>query len=196
MYVAALALIECFYAAHVLRRREAAAQCSAIACAAIFALAAWELSAVNLKIANPILLPPPRDVFQAFWDSRGLMARGIFSSLALLCASMAIALAAGVTLGLFTGMSPFLRRRIPAHREGAKPDTASDIQPLRSGADADLPQRRRRDNHPRHIWPTFMGIINRAASMDRRIINSARAARPDALRDDFPDNECPTSSPA
>ena len=109
MYVAALALIECFYAAHVMRRREAAAQCSAIACAAIFALAAWELSAVNLKIANPILLPPPRDVFQAFWDCRGLMARGIFSSLALLCASMAIALAAGVTLGLFTGMSPFLR---------------------------------------------------------------------------------------
>ena len=72
MYVAALALIECFYAAHLLRRREAAAQCSAIACAAIFALAAWELSAVNLKIANPILLPPPRDVFQAFWDCRGL----------------------------------------------------------------------------------------------------------------------------
>ena len=30
MYVAALALIECFYAAHVMRRREAAAQCSAI----------------------------------------------------------------------------------------------------------------------------------------------------------------------
>ena len=25
------------------------------------------------------------------------------------------------------------------------------------------------------FWPTFMGIINRAASMDRRIINSARA---------------------
>ena len=70
-------------------RREAAAQCSAIACAAIFALAAWELSAVNFKIANPILLPPPRDVFQAIWDCRGLMARGIFSSLALLCASMA-----------------------------------------------------------------------------------------------------------
>ena len=146
MYVAALALIECFYAAHVMRRREAAAQCSAIACAAIFALAAWELSAVNLKIANPILLPPPRDVFQAFWDCRGLMARGIFSSLALLCASMAIALAAGVTLGLFTVAL------MPTFRSAAAAIIILGI-----------------------FWPTFMGIINRAASMDRRIINSARA---------------------
>ncbi|WP_294193236.1 ABC transporter permease subunit [uncultured Cloacibacillus sp.] len=175
MYVAALALIECFYAAYLLRRREAAAQCSAIACAAIFALAAWELSAVNFKIANPILLPPPRDVFQAFWDCRGLMARGIFSSLALLCASMAIALAAGVTLGLFTGMSPFLRGVFlpiakvlsPIPPVIYSPYAVALMPTFRSAAAAIIILG--------IFWPTFMGIINRAASMDRRIINSARA---------------------
>ena len=175
MYVAALALIECFYAAHVMRRREAAAQCSTIACAAIFALAAWELSAVNFKIANPILLPPPRDVFQAFWDCRGLMARGIFSSLALLCASMAIALAAGVTLGLFTGMSPFLRGVFlpiakvlsPIPPVIYSPYAVALMPTFRSAAAAIIILG--------IFWPTFMGIINCAASMDRRIINSARA---------------------
>ncbi|MFR5881121.1 MAG: hypothetical protein ACLUEQ_10100 [Cloacibacillus evryensis] len=36
-------------------------------------LFAWELAAVNLKIANPILLPPPGEVFEVFADCRALM---------------------------------------------------------------------------------------------------------------------------
>ena len=140
---------------------------------------------MNLKIANPILLPPPRDVFQAFWDCRGLMARGIFSSLALLCASMAIALAAGVTLGLFTGMSPFLRGVFlpiakvlsPIPPVIYSPYAVALMPTFRSAAAAIIILG--------IFWPTFMGD-NQPRGVDGQADNKFGAgARPDALRDDF-----------
>lgn len=175
MLMGALVLTELCYAARVRRSPERTAQFSAIACIALAVLTAWELSAVNLGIANPILLPPPRDVFQAFWDCRALMLRGVFSSLTLLGASMLIAVASGVTLGLFVGLSPFMRGVFlpiakvlsPIPPVIYSPYAVAVMPTFRSAAAAIIVLG--------IFWPTFMGIINRAAAMDKRIINSARA---------------------
>ena len=62
MILAALALIEAVYLIRIYREPRRCAALSVITSLILIILFAWELAAVNLKIANPILLPPPDEV--------------------------------------------------------------------------------------------------------------------------------------
>lgn len=175
MFFAALALVEAVYCLRLCRERGKAIPFSVITAAIIFALLAWELAAVNLKIANPILLPPPDEVFQVFADCRALMLKGILSSLALLGFGMGVALASGVILGLAVGRAPLLRDIFLPIAKVLSPIPPIIYSPY---AVAVMPTFRSAAALIIVLgifWPTFMGIINRVTAMDRRIADSARA---------------------
>lgn len=81
MFLAALALIEAVYLIRIYREPRRCAALSVITSLILIILFTWELAAVNLKIANPILLPPPDEVFEVFADCRALMLKGVFRHL-------------------------------------------------------------------------------------------------------------------
>ena len=175
MFLAAIALIESLYLARIYREPRRCAALSVITSLVLMLLFAWELAAVNLKIANPILLPPPGEVFEVFADCRALMFKGVFSSLALLGFSMSTALVSGVILGLAVGLNRFLRNIFLPIAKVLSPvppiiysPYAVAVMPTFRGAAALIIVLG-------IFWPTFMGIINRASAMDRRIADSARA---------------------
>ena len=175
MFLAAIALIESLYLARIYREPRRCAALSVITSLVLMLLFAWELAAVNLKIANPILLPPPGEVFEVFVDCRALMFKGVFSSLALLGFSMSTALVSGVILGLAVGLNRFLRDIFLPIAKVLSPvppiiysPYAVAVMPTFRGAAALIIVLG-------IFWPTFMGIINRAFAMDRRIADSARA---------------------
>ena len=175
MFLAAIALIESLYLARIYREPQRCAALSVITSLVLMLLFAWELAAVNLKIANPILLPPPGEVFEVFADCRALMFKGVFSSLALLGFSMSTALVSGVILGLAVGLNRFLRDIFLPIAKVLSPvppiiysPYAVAVMPTFRGAAALIIVLG-------IFWPTFMGIINRASAMDRRIADSARA---------------------
>ncbi|MDO4559658.1 MAG: ABC transporter permease subunit [bacterium] len=175
MFFAVLALVEAVYCLRLRRERGKAIPFSVITAAIILALLAWELAAVNLKIANPILLPPPDEVFQVFADCRALMLKGILSSLALLGFGMGVALASGVILGLAVGRAPLLRDIFLPIAKVLSPIPPIIYSPY---AVAVMPTFRSAAALIIVLgifWPTFMGIINRVTAMDRRIADSARA---------------------
>lgn len=175
MFLAAIALIESLYLARIYREPRRCAALSVITSLVLMLLFAWELAAVNLKIANPILLPPPGEVFEVFADCRALMFKGVFSSLALLGFSMSTALVSGVILGLAVGLNRFQRDIFLPIAKVLSPvppiiysPYAVAVMPTFRGAAALIIVLG-------IFWPTFMGIINRASAMDRRIADSARA---------------------
>ncbi|MCQ4764315.1 ABC transporter permease [Cloacibacillus evryensis] len=175
MFLAAIALIESLYLARIYREPQRCAALSVITSLVLMLLFAWELAAVNLKIANPILLPPPGEVFEVFADCRALMFKGVFSSLALLGFSMSTALVSGVILGLAVGLNRFQRDIFLPIAKVLSPvppiiysPYAVAVMPTFRGAAALIIVLG-------IFWPTFMGIINRASAMDRRIADSARA---------------------
>ncbi|WP_288333500.1 ABC transporter permease subunit [uncultured Cloacibacillus sp.] len=175
MFLATLALIEAVYLIRIYREPRRCAALSVITSLILIILFAWELAAVNLKIANPILLPPPDEVFEVFADCRALMFKGVFSSLALLGFSMSSALISGVVLGLAVGRVPFLRDIFLPVAKVLSPVPPIIYSPY---AVAVMPTFRSAAALIIILgifWPTFMGIINRVAAMDRRIADSARA---------------------
>ena len=175
MFFAVLTIIEALYCLRLCRERGKAIPFSVITAAIILTLIAWELAAVNLKIANPILLPPPDEVFQVFADCRALMLKGIVSSLALLGFGMGVALASGVILGLAVGRAPLLRDIFLPIAKVLSPIPPIIYSPY---AVAVMPTFRSAAALIIILgifWPTFMGIINRVTAMDRRIADSARA---------------------
>ncbi|MEG1823460.1 MAG: ABC transporter permease subunit [Cloacibacillus sp.] len=175
IFLAAAVLIEAVYIVQLLRNPAKSTAFSAITSLVIILLITWEAAAVNLKIANPILLPPPGDVFQVFEDCRALMLRGIFSSLALLGFSISIALTSSVILGLVVSRFQFLRDMILPIAKVLSPIPPIIYSPY---AVAVMPTFRSAAALIIILgifWPTLMGIINRASSIDRHITDSALA---------------------
>ena len=138
-------------------------------------LLAWELASVTYKTANPILLPPPAEVFQVFESYAPLMLRGVVSSLALLGFAMAAALSLGVLTGLFIGRTPVLcgiflpiaKVLSPIPPIIYSPYAVAVMPTFKSAAALIITLG--------IFWPVSMNIINRVSGMDKRIINSAKA---------------------
>ena len=140
-----------------------------------FILLIWELTVTKLNFANQVLVPSPEEVFMVFISTRKLMWKGFLSSMSLLFAGFFLALSLGISGGLIVGWNPRLRKvvfpvskaisTVPAlvytpYVVAIMPTfTAASIFVVFSGI----------------FWSTFMNQINYVGSIDKRIIDSARA---------------------
>lgn len=171
----AVCAADIIYLARYSKNRAARVSISAISVIINALLLAWELASVTFKTANPILLPPPAEVFQVFETCAPLMVRGIISSLALLGFAMSAALTSGVLIGLLIGRTPVLcgiflpiaKVLSPIPPIIYSPYAVAVMPTFKSAAALIITLG--------IFWPVSMNIINRVSGMDKRIINSAKA---------------------
>ena len=78
---------------------------------ALCLLAAWEIY-VDAGAVEEAVLPAPHAVAQALWDSAGLLSRNFAVTAGEVLAGLALALAAGLALGVAIHLSPLLRRAV------------------------------------------------------------------------------------
>ena len=173
MFLGALGLMELFYLFRLSKSPNRTA-CSGIAAVLWGFLILWELWTTQLNLANPILVPPPEDVFHVFRTAWPLMLRGVFSSLELLAVGFALSLVLGIGLGLAAGwLAPLGDVLIPIAR------VLSPIPPIiYSPYIVALAPTFRAASATILVlgifWPTFMNMAGRVRGIDRRILDTAR----------------------
>lgn len=173
--ITALVMIDLIYIKKYCLSRISATAISGITILIFAIIFAWELSTVNLKIANPILIPPPSEVFQVFVSDAPLIAKGIISSLSLLGFCLIVAISSGVLFGLVAGLVPVIREIFLPIAKVMSPIPPVIYSPY---AVALMPTFRSAAALVIILgifWPTFMNIVNRVCSMDHHIVDTARA---------------------
>lgn len=174
MFIFALSLIWLFYLYQAIKSG-GKKYIYDISLAAFIFFIAWEFATRIFNSIPKVLFPAPANVFYTFYLDYKFMLRGMVSSLILLCIGFAAAQVAGNLLGLFVGYNPRLRESLlPAARIispippmiyapyliAIMPSfAAASITVLALGI----------------FWPTFMNMITRVVSADRRILDSAKA---------------------
>lgn len=134
----------------------------------------WELVTRVYDIIPQVLFPSPENVFNVFYTERKLMFSGLQSSLYLLFVGFGIALVSGNLLGLFVGWNIRLRNDFYPVAKVFSPIPPMIYTPylialLPTFAGASIAV-----IAFGLFWPTFMNMINRVGSVDRRIIDSAK----------------------
>ncbi len=133
----------------------------------------WELVTRIFDLVPKVLFPSPEDVFHVFINEYQLMLSGLVSSLYLLVVGFTIALILGNVLGLFVGWNERLRKDFypvakvfsPIPPMIYTPYLIALLPTFKSASIAVIAFGL--------FWPTFMNMIIRVGSMDRRIIDSA-----------------------
>jgi len=142
----------------------------------IFALfALWEVCSTKLAIANPILLPPPENVFYVFVSQGKMMWDGLLNSMELMVIGFSLALIAGVGLGLLIGWHPRLRDTIFPIVKVLSPIPSLVYTPYLIGI---MPSFRAASILVIFLgvfWPNLMTMIVFVGSVDRKIIDSAKS---------------------
>lgn len=143
--------------------------------AAFILLIIWELLTRIFNLVIPTLFPAPENVFQVFITDSKLILDGLFSSLYLLFVGFSIALVLGNLLGLIVGWNDRLKKDFYPVAKVLCPIPPTIYTPyliaiLPSFGSASISV-----VAFGLFWPTFMTMINQVGSMDKRIIDSAKA---------------------
>ena len=143
----------------------------------LLALIVWELVSTDLRIAHPVLIPTPENVFAVFparWDELLL---NVASSMTLLVEGFVTSLACATVIGLFVGWMPKVREAVYPIAHVLAPVPAIVFAPylvmllpsFKAAAVAVI--------FLGIFWPTLLGTILRVESMDRHILDSAKMLR-------------------
>ena len=134
----------------------------------------WELASTDFRIAHPVLIPTPENVFAVFparWDELLL---NVASSMTLLVEGFVTSLACATVIGLFVGWMPKVREAVYPIAHVLAPVPAIVFAPylvmllpsFKAAAVAVI--------FLGIFWPTLLGTILRVESMDRLILDSAK----------------------
>ncbi|MCR4710496.1 MAG: ABC transporter permease subunit [Clostridiales bacterium] len=134
----------------------------------------WEICTSVMDLAHPVLVPAPENVFYTFVDQWKVMLLNISYSLRLLIGGMALGLGAAVILGLVFGWNERLKAFSYPIANVMAPIPAIVISPYLV---AIMPTFRSASLVVVILgvfWPQFLGIINRIASVEPEILDSAK----------------------
>ena len=137
-------------------------------------MAFWELMTSILDKAHPVLVPAPENVFYTFVEQWRIMLLNISYSMELLIGGMITALVLAVALGLFCGWNERLKAFAYPIANVMAPIPAIVISPFLV---AIMPSFRSASLLVVILgvfWPQFLGTINRIASIEPEILDSAR----------------------
>ena len=174
MFICAMSLIWLFYVYQAIKTG-GKKYIYDISLAAYIFFIVWEFATRIFNSIPKVLFPAPANVFYTFYLDYKFMIAGMISSLILLFLGFFIALLAGNLLGLFVGYHPRLRDSFfPAAR------VISPIPPMIYAPYliAIMPSFSSASVTVLALgifWPTFMSMITRVVSADKRIIDSAKA---------------------
>lgn len=185
-FLAAIAVMEALFLFAVFRRRPSR-ECACarvghgpfdIICLVWVLLLAWELATSVCNAAHPVLVPAPENVFDTFREQWDRMLLNVAYSLQLLLLGLVIGLAAAVALGMVAGWVPRIRAfaypianvMAPIPPIVFSPYLVALMPTFRSASLLVIVLG--------VFWPTFLNTVNRVASMERRILDSARMLNP------------------
>ena len=134
----------------------------------------WEIFTSVMNLAHPVLVPAPENVFYTFADQWKVMLLNISYSLRLLIGGMVLGLGFAIELGLFCGWNKRLKAFSYPIANVMAPIPAIVISPYLV---AIMPTFRSASLVVVILgvfWPQFLGIINRIASIEPEILDSAR----------------------
>ena len=134
----------------------------------------WEIFTSVLDKAHPVLVPAPENVFYTFVEHWRTMLLNVSYSMTLLLGGMAAGLGAAIVLGLFCGWNKRLKAFAYPVANVMAPIPAIVISPYLV---AIMPSFRSASLVVVILgvfWPQFLGIINRIASIEPEILDSAR----------------------
>lgn len=165
------------YCASLLFRRDQKKSKTASDVIAIFygVLIAWELATNRLNLLDPMLYPTPEGVIRLFAQDRLELVKGLWSSLQLLVAGYLAALATAVPLALVIGWRKRLFGAVSPVTKVLGPIPPIVYIPY---AIAIFPTFRLSSMFIIFIgafWPIFINTLNGVFTVDRRIIESAKA---------------------
>ncbi|MGX7196543.1 ABC transporter permease [Enterococcus olivae] len=173
-FIIAISVIEGCYLFFYFKKNDQSTTDADVVSLIYLSLGAWEVIA-KLGISHPVLVPSPERVFYVFIDLWQDMLSGLFSSLNLLLWGVNLALILGISFGLFVGYLNRLRKAIiPIVR------VISPIPPLvyTPYVVAVMPTFKIASIFiifSAVFWPTFLHMIRRVGSVDRKIIDSAKS---------------------
>ena len=173
-FLVTILLIECFYLFRLIRKKTSPVAASWIVIFAWTALFIWELVTTQLNRVHPVLMPAPEAVFNVFPTQYEALINNTFASLELLFMGAVTAIIAGVILGAIAGwvkglrdvFAPIARVLAPIPSVVFAPYLVALMPSFRSASAMVI--------FIGVFWPTFLNIIVRVTSIDRRIIESAR----------------------
>lgn len=134
----------------------------------------WEIATTKLNLCNPIVVPPPENVFLALFRQRGPLFTGVLSSLHLLVVGFAVAIPLGVAAGMAAGWSPRLKGCLFPIGKVVSAVPPSIYSPYLVAL---MPTFRSASAMVLILglfWPTFLNTIVRVGGMERRMLDSAR----------------------
>lgn len=173
VFLAVIAAVEITWLVlHFLKKSVAASDICSLVYAFLFV---WEVLTKHLDLTNPVLVPPPENVFYVFCTHGGMMMEGVLSSMELILIGFALSLTAGVGLGLFIGWIPRLSNMFYPIVKVLAPIPSVIYTPYIIAA---MPTFRSASAMVIVLglfFPTLMQMINRVHTIDPRIVDSARA---------------------
>lgn len=134
----------------------------------------WELVTRIYNITPEALIPSPENVFNVFTIDYEFMLHGLASSMVLLVAGFTLALVLGNILGLFVGWNDRLRNDFYPIAKVLSPIPPMIYTPYLIAIMPSFTSASIAVIALGIFWPSFMGMIYRVGSMDKRIIDSAK----------------------
>lgn len=174
-FLVAILLMELVYLAHMIRgRTDRRAATDIITLVWIFLLL-WELLTSKLNRMHPVLVPAPEDVFNVFAEQYQTLLFNVLSSLELLAVGCVFGIILGIFLGLAVGWTPRLRGICFPVAQVLTPIPPVIYAPYLVAL---MPTFRSASALVIFLglfWPTFLNMIIRVGSIERTILESARA---------------------
>lgn len=142
-------------------------------------LLTWETLTTQLNLMHPVLVPAPEDVFNVFATQYKVLLKGVISSLELLLIGFLLGLSLGVLLGLPIGWIPRLRDIFYPIANVLAPIPPVVFAPYLI---AIMPTFRSASALVILLGiflPTFLNMIIRVSTIDRRILETAKVLNVD-----------------
>lgn len=174
-FLVTLGLMEGYYLYRFFRYPQKRAAATDILCIMWVLLMAWEILVTKLNLLHPVLAPAPENVFAVFAEDGKEIAVGILSSMEILMLGVIVGVAVGTLLGLFFGwherfhdvFQPIAGVLAPIPSIVFAPYVIALMPTFRSASVVVI--------FLGIFWPTFLKTILSVESIDRNIIDSARA---------------------
>lgn len=174
-FLAAICIVEAFYLLHLARRKSDRRSASDLMMLIWGMLLLWELLTSKLDVLHPVLVPAPENVFHVFAAQYAILLRNVASSLELLFVGFVFGVGLGVLSGLAVGWTPRLRGIFFPVAQVLTPIPPIIYAPY---IIALMPTFRSASALVIFLgifWPTFLAMIIRVCSIERHILESARA---------------------
>ena len=174
-FAVAVIIIEIIFIINLLRHKKRPGYHADLMIFIWLILLLWEIIVTKLNLLHPVLVPSPENVFNVFATQYEVLLTGVISSMELLLIGAVLGITLGLFLGLIVGWIPRLRHLFYPIAQVLTPIPPIVYAPYLVAL---MPSFRSASALVIFLgifFPTFLNMIIRAGSIEKEILDSARA---------------------